>query len=137
MATVRQKLLAQKVIENNGNVSKSMKQAGYAKTTSTNPQQVTRSKGWAELMEQYLPDSLLAEKHNELLTVPKKVRTYIKGELIDEREEVDSQALKAGLDMAYKLKGNYAAEKKDLSGTIKIEGNKISFAEYDSEPESE
>ncbi len=69
-----------------------------------------------------IPDSLLVEKHLELLNVPKKVRTYIKGDLTDEYEEIDSQAIKAGLDMAYKLKGSYASEKRtiDITGNVNV-----------------
>ena len=46
-----------------------------------------------------IPDSLLVEKHNALL---KK---------IDDKGDIDTQAVKAGLEMAYKLKGSYAPEK--------------------------
>lgn len=46
-----------------------------------------------------IPDSLLVEKHNALL---KK---------IDDKGDIDTQAVKAGLEMAYKLKGVYAPEK--------------------------
>ena len=71
---------------------------------------------YKEVLEEILPDTLLAEKHLELLMVPKKVRKFIKGDLEDEYEELDSFAIKAGLDMAYKIKGSYAAEKKDITG---------------------
>ena len=54
-----------------------------------------------------IPDSLLVKKHLELLNVPKKVRTFIKGDLQTEYEETDSNAIGKGLDMAYKLKGVY------------------------------
>lgn len=62
-----------------------------------------------------IPDHLLVEKHLELLTVPKLHRKYIKGDLVDEEESTDVQAIKAGLDMAYKLKGIYAPEKRALT----------------------
>ena len=58
-----------------------------------------------------IPDSLLVEKHLELLNVPKIVRTVHKGEIVQEEESTDVQAIKAGLDMAYKIKGTYAPEK--------------------------
>ena len=45
-----------------------------------------------------IPDSLLVEKHLELLN-----KTDENG--------IDTQAVKSGLDMAYKLKGIYAPEK--------------------------
>ena len=122
MATLKQKKVVEKIIENQGMaVSVAMEQVGYKKVTAHNPKNLTDSKGWNELMEQYLPDKLLASKHKELLTVPKKVRTFIKGDLTSEYEELDSNAVKSGLDMAYKLKGSYSAEKKEHSGVIGIE----------------
>ncbi len=73
-----------------------------------------------------IPDSLLVEKHLELLNVPKITKTTRKGDYIESEESTDVQAIKAGLDMAYKLKGVYAAEKKDISGTLQISGVDIS-----------
>lgn len=67
-----------------------------------------------------IPDSLLVKKHLELLNVPRKMRTYIKGDLTNEIEELDSNAVSKGLDMAYKLKSSYAPEKMNLSGSISI-----------------
>jgi len=52
MATIKQKLVVKKIIENNGNVSKAMVEAGYPKTTARNPQQVTRSKGFKEVCKE-------------------------------------------------------------------------------------
>lgn len=49
-----------------------------------------------------IPDELLEEKHIALLK--KK----------DENGQIDVQAVKAGLDMGYKLKGHYAPEKKHI-----------------------
>ena len=111
MATERQKKAIQRVVENGGNVSKAMRESGYAKKTAKNPKKLTESKTWEELMEQYLPDKLLAKKHKELLTTPKKIRQFQKGELLSEYEELHAEAIKGGLDMAYKLKGHYKPEK--------------------------
>lgn len=57
-----------------------------------------------------IPDDLLLKKHLELLTVPRKVRTTRHGELVMEIEELDTNAVIKGLDMAYKLKGYYKKE---------------------------
>lgn len=111
MATAKQKKALSKMIKNNGNVSKAMREAGYSKNTSKTPKKLTESAGFKELLETHLPDTLLMEKHAELLTVPKKVRKFVKGELEMEYEELDSQAISKGLDMAYKIKGKYAPEK--------------------------
>lgn len=107
---------AQIVLEGNGktSVSKAMREAGYPKATAKNPQQLTRSKKWEKLMEKFLPDNHLATKHREFLDAPRIVRTFKKGDLETEIEETDSNAVRA-LDMAYKIKGNYSAEKRDIS----------------------
>lgn len=110
MATLKQKK-AFKLVESGRKMGEIMVKAGYSKNTAIAPTKLTKSKGWNELMEKYLPDKLLAEKHRELLEVPKKVRRYIKGDLESEYEELDSQAISKGLDMGYKLKGKYAPEK--------------------------
>lgn len=119
MSTMKQKKVMKVLSDNIGMpIGQAMRKVGYSKITSKTPQRLTNSKGWEELMEQHLPDKLLAAKHKELLMVPKKVRTFIKGDLSTEYEELDSNAVKAGLDMAYKLKGKYAAEKIDNPGQI-------------------
>ena len=58
-----------------------------------------------------IPDSLLVEKHLELLTVPKITKTTFKDEVTETEESIDVQAISKGLDMAYKIKGTYAPEK--------------------------
>lgn len=54
-----------KVVENHGNISKSMIQAGYDPTTAQNPSNLTNSKGWNQLLEEYLPDHTLVQVHKE------------------------------------------------------------------------
>lgn len=116
MPTVRQKNAVTKTLENIGNSNPKTKgeillESGYPPSIAKNPQIVEESKGFKELMEKYLPDSLLAEKHNELLTVPRKIRTIRKGEVKEEIEEIDSTSISKGLDMAYKIKGRYAPDR--------------------------
>ena len=69
-----------------------------------------------------IPDGLLIEKHLELLNSMEKVIS--EGEIIS--ESINVQGVKAGLDMAYKLKGSYADEKIKVSGDVKI----ISFRDH-------
>jgi hypothetical protein len=116
MATQRQLSAIKKVVESGGKkaVSKAMVEAGFSEQYARNPKKLTKSKAWEKMMNKHLPDSLLAKKHKELLTVPVKRRTYIKGDLQSETEELDSQAVSKGLDMAYKLKGKYAPEKAEV-----------------------
>ena len=116
MPTLKQKLLVKKVIENNGNVSKSMRDVGYSPATAENPGLVTRTKTYQELMQQYLPDDLISERHNDLLNKKKyviiKKRNSSKVKVI-KTDEIDTDAVKAGVDMAYKIKGSYAPEKQE------------------------
>ncbi len=54
-----------------------------------------------------IPDELLVEKHLQLLN-------KVNG------KEIDTQAVKAGLEMAYKLKGSFAPDKIKYSGELNI-----------------
>ena len=107
MATMKQKRAAKIKLEN---PSKSMREvmlsAGYSASTADNPQELTETKGWQELMDEFLPDVHLTTKHREFLDSPRVTRKFLKGELEYETEETSPEAVKA-LDMAYKLKGRY------------------------------
>ena len=67
MATIKQKRAVKKIVENRGNISKGMREAGYSKATAKNPKNLTESKSWEKLMGEYLPDEDLTKKHQELL----------------------------------------------------------------------
>lgn len=107
MATIKQKRAAKIKLENPKKpMGQVMIEAGYSPKTAVTPNQVTESKGWLDLMEEYLPDKHLGEKHREFLDTPRITRKYQKGEIEYETEETSPEAVKA-LDMAYKLKGRY------------------------------
>jgi hypothetical protein len=62
MATEKQKLAIDKIVENRGNVSKAMREAGYSPATAKNPSNLLDSKGFMELMdERGLTDSLIID----------------------------------------------------------------------------
>lgn len=71
------------------------------------------------LLEKYLPEKHLLEKHRQFLDAPKITRYFKKGEIETEVEEFDGTAVKA-LDMAYKLKGSYAPEK-NMNVNVNVE----------------
>lgn len=54
MSTLKQELVASKIVENHGNVSKAMIQAGYSPATAKNPKNLTESKAWPMLIERYM-----------------------------------------------------------------------------------
>lgn len=102
--TIKQENAFEKIVgENHGNISKSMRDAGYPETTAKNPKNLTESKGFQMLMEQHLPDDLLLAKHKELLN-KREVTKGVDGEVIDQPE---TQGVSKALDMAYKIKGAY------------------------------
>jgi len=101
LKNIRQKKLAVALVENRGaSVSKTMREVGYSDAYSKNPQQLTETDNWKELMEEFLPDSLLAEKHQALLNKMDKGT-----------DQPETQAVSKGLDLAYKVKGKMAPEK--------------------------
>ena len=99
---IRQKKLAKVILENRGEgLGTAMQKAGYSKAYSKNPKQLMTTKSFQEWVNHYLPDELITEKHNALLN--KK----------DPLGDIDTNAVKAGVDMAYKIKGQYAPEKQE------------------------
>ena len=86
------------VVEEGLSVSKAMLKAGYAPTTAKDPQRLTNTDDWKQVMNEYLPDHKLFKKHDEALDATKW------NDFTGEREEDHSIRLKA-VDMAYKLKG--------------------------------
>lgn len=71
MATIRQKAAAKEVVGNGGNITKAMIKVGYSPNTANTPQKLTESVGWNELMEEFLSDKELQEKHRGLLAATK------------------------------------------------------------------
>jgi len=75
--TFKQKMAFRKTLENNGNVSKSMKQAGYGKGSAKNPKLLTDSDGWQTLMDKYFPDEKLAQVEQEGLEANRVISAQV------------------------------------------------------------
>jgi len=99
MATIRQQKAVKRLGENGGIVSTAMIDAGYSAMTAKTPSKLTDSEGFKELMKQELPPNYLLKKHRKLL------------DKTDKEGEIDVQAVSKGLDMAYKLGGDYAPDR--------------------------
>lgn len=120
MATERQKKAIKLVVENRGNVSKSMRQAGYTDKTAKNPKNLTESDAWKEIMEKALPDKLLSKVHKEGLSATRKEQKIVgrddEGKVEYDLVDVEDYSTRHRyLESAYKLKGKFAPEKKELS----------------------
>lgn len=146
--TIRQKRVLDNLAENGGNLGKAILDAGYSKVTSLTPSKVTDTRGWKELLKEELPDSLIAQRHKELLNSQYVDHMVFPLNITDEQitetlAEVncvarrfmhsetqthvwfwspDNKARKDAVDMAYKLKGNYAPEK-SVSVNIEVEAD--------------
>jgi len=100
--TEKQKKAFKHLVANGSTKKEAMVEAGYSERTARAPTKVTNSRGWEQLMEEYLPDDLLAEIHNDGLKA-----TDFKG-------KKDYAVRHKYLDTAYKLKGRHAPDKLDV-----------------------
>lgn len=66
MATIKQKKALDIMVENGGNASKAMREAGYSAKTAETPSKLTESKGYLELLDELgLTDELIANALTE------------------------------------------------------------------------
>jgi hypothetical protein len=99
MATVKQKKAIANLVENGGNVSRAMIDAGYSPATANTPQKLTESEAFKSIAEQ-IPDDLLVKVHLEGLNA-KQFRYSPEGELM----QLDDFATRHKyLESAYKIK---------------------------------
>lgn len=121
--SVKEKNFGKEFVSNGGNgVQAALKTyntnsytvAGSIATENLKKPKVTN---YIESIADQIPDALLVERHIQLLNKTTKVykNNMTTGEVEEVGEEIDGIAVKSGLDMAYKLKGSYAAEKKDVT----------------------
>lgn len=143
MATKNQKAVLDIVVKDvkagrKVSVSKAMRESGlYAPSYTEQPQKLTQSKGWKELVEQHLPESFLAKRHRKLFDQKKveyfsfsnkktdeEIKEAVEGaglELINISYTADSKlafysvadvhAVTKALEMAHKIKGVYLADR--------------------------
>jgi len=110
MATLKQKKAVKNIVENRGNISKGMKDAGYTEATAKNPKNLTESKGFQELLNEYLM------KDQEVFAEHKK----------NIKQDKDRGAKNKAIDMFYHLKGTYPKDSGEFDAgdlTIKISKN--------------
>lgn len=93
-----------------------LKQAGYSQAVADSPAKVTESKGFLELVEEFLPDWRLAEVHGEGLSAMRISRDKFG----DKYEDPDYYARHQYLETAYKIKGRLNPPNSDKTGDINI-----------------
>lgn len=108
IGTSKQKRALAIMGENSGiSSAEAMIRAGYSPATARNPQKLTTSKAFAKYSDS-IPDNLVRSKHLALLK--KK----------DKDGNIDVVAVKAGVEMAYKIKGYFAPEQQTNIGEVVI-----------------
>lgn len=147
-ALSRTALAYKKVAENIGKgkpMGEAMIEAGFSLSYSKSPDKLKNTKTWKQLMKDFLPDSEIAATHARLMKAHKVESMTFPRDVEDEeiiallgevrcvvrriREIMgqkyvwywanDNKAQKDAVDMAYKLKGKYAAEKFDINRPLK------------------
>ncbi len=117
--TLKQNLVVKKIIENHGNISKSMREVGYKSATAKNPKNLTNSKAWPALLEKYLADDKLLSKHDEALEAVKQIGAQIlidkNGETIKKENEgmievPDYPTRLKAVELGYRVKGKLREE---------------------------
>lgn len=146
--TVKIRKAFDKVIKGSS-ISGAMREVGYAPTTASTTNKLTKTKGWQELMEKAgLSDAQLLKKHKAQLDASKHVKLYF--DVDDDDELIEKVCNKLGvellfikvsrdkkgktanvkapdffyrdlaLDKAYKVKGRYAPDQAGNTNNILI-----------------
>lgn len=113
MATVRQKVAFKEVV-NGSTLTKAMKTANYSPETVKRTNKLTRTKGWAELVDDFISDKELLRVHKEGLAA-----TRMSNSLTSPDEILPDYLVRHKyLDSGYKIKGRY--QDKDVSNKALI-----------------
>lgn len=119
--TLKQKKAIKIAVENGGNISRAMREAGYSPETASNPSKLTESKTWEELMEQHFPDSKISKVIDEGLQATRVISAVntgkeASGATTDFVDVPDHAVRHKFAETALKLKNKFPAEKKEISG---------------------
>ncbi len=119
---IKQKKVLKAILENDGKpMGEAMREAGYSDNYADNPQLLTKTETWQELVEEYFPDRELFETHKAALKANVVVK-HAPSQSAKETDTPDHEVRMKALDLAYKVKGTYAPEKfEDVTGKKTLE----------------
>jgi len=86
MATIKQKKVISKIIENRGNVSRAMRESGYTEASAKNPKNLTESKGYKEAVSPFV-QQMMEERQRLLDSMTTEDLTSVKYK--DKTDSVD------------------------------------------------
>ena len=161
MPTIKQRVAFKEVV-NGSKLTKAMRVANYAVSTSKRTNKLTRTKGWEELMNKFISDDDLAKRHNEQLNSSKLIKLYF--DIDDEDELIADVCKKLGvellfikinkdktgktvnvkapdlffrdlaIDKGYKIKGRYSADSDSGNKTLVVVISGETAQRYDIQP---
>ncbi len=149
---MRQKRAAKALVENGGNVTAAMREAGYSEASANSPSVLTGSKGFQEIFHEAISEQDLADAHKALLSSRHLDHMVFSVAITDEeiasllasvnctlRKVVHSEqgnhayfwssndkARADALDMAYKIRAHYSPKKLAMTD---VRGNDLPFTE--------
>lgn len=114
MSTLKQRRVA-KLVANGSSMKEVMVEAGYSPRTARAPTKLTKSKGWNELLDKYLPDEEVFEVHSKGLRATKTISALVMVKQEDGKELVyknnegvievdDTPTQLRAVELAYKVK---------------------------------
>ena len=143
MSKIRVKKVIAKMVGKGGkSLTKAMVESGYSPAYAHTPSKLSNSKTFKELMDEFIPDSLITQRHNELANacslsnykfdlkisdktikalindIPGCKCLYVSRDKYNATAyftQPDQHSRKDAIDMGYKLKGVYAPEQIELT----------------------
>lgn len=132
---LRIKKVFKKVIENHGfGIGKAMIEEGYSPNTAKKPQNVTESKSWEMLLDEYIPEDLVLKTHKEAFEANRTVSARsmkTADETTDDFIDVpDWQTRTKAVELGYKVRGKLINKFEGVVKNIDSELNKLE-TDYD------
>jgi len=109
---MRQLIAIAKAVENGGNVTKAMREAGYSEGTINNPANLTKTDAWKDLVESKIPDDDLIDCLKEGL---------IAGRDIYKNNNETGEVEMVGHAPDYKARHKYLETGLKIKGRLKVE----------------
>lgn len=99
-----------KKLENVGKpLGQIMREEGYADNTADNPDHITNTKSWEMLMDEYIPESLIAKTHKEAFEANRTISIVsgkqASGGTTDFVDVPDWQTRMKATELGYKVRG--------------------------------
>jgi hypothetical protein len=126
----RIKKVFEKKLENVGKpLGQIMRENGYADNTADNPDHITKTKSWEMLMDEYIPESLIAKTHKEAFEANRTISVVsgkqASGGTTDFVDVPDWQTRMKATELGYKIRGKLTDKSEikisELKGLVGLE----------------